>query len=487
MIKQPLDSPFDFCSDYHGLQRKYNSFLPLFYSQSLIEMDHAIEKTLRENQVDEIDESDDEVAEENERLRQIMAKYPKKEQAEERAGCISSNGTLPLEPLADIVTLPIIFDHSAKSSPNTCALGENCNLCLFPKVQAVDPPDTTTKRNFREVEFDPMDFYSTEEQTRGNGRRNRSREIASQRAASVLLLKEIRHTLQFISAYNAGINENYQLSSNEKKGSRPLEPLEVMHQDDPSKKNANRHTPTKHRLPNCHSKNDLQGHSPAHQEFNLAKLSISGIGEEFDALRKKGFLPYASPLGCSTITDLQDAILTSVEEEPEGEWDNDDVEEQKAYVRVLRTYSGKADQERIERRQHEEERELQLRALHYRNRGKKLSAEEMELSSIESRPIVFCLPSEQSLCNFGNSCLICKGDVIQCPDMRPNVIFHPSFKRMDDTFFEADLETGARRSRTKERFLQRELTVETLKQLYHRITFIKQYNNGWIVTERRRK
>ncbi len=446
-------------------------------------MNDAIASTLQKNQIDQTIESDEEVEEENEILRRVMSRYQEKAETEKALKQISKKQTISVKPINDLITRPIIFDGNWKQPLQDCNLGVNCDICIPDKLLS-HPRKGKNHGSFREVEFDPMEFSTSDEHACSNGRGNRSRQIAAQRAASVLLLSEIRHRLNFISTYNQAFNNDCEMSKHEISGSQGMEKSPT---GEPSKKKTNREASGKPSVRKSQTYKEMQRQLPVHNNSSLARLPYEKISEDFQVMMQKNFVPLTSHPQILTISALQESILAAIEEQPECEWEEGDLEEHKTYLRAIRTYSGKADQERIEKRQHDEERELQLRELHYKNRGRKASAEEMELLNMESRPIIFGSSCEKNSCKLGNSCTICRGGCAQMLEPDTGVILHPAYKRVEGMFLDSDFKTDARRSRTRERFQQRELAVESLKRLHHRISFIQQYNNGWMITEKRRK
>lgn len=331
------------------------------------------------------------------------------------------------------------------------------------------------------MEFDPTDFSALDETTGKSGIRRRSREIGLQRAASLLLLSEIRHTLQFISKYNEGFNQRHTFSyvdpNLEEKSMNPK----------PSKRSPSDITGKSSGKKTNEIRQDMMMHSPGYTMVQMETLSHARIAQDFQHVKQNGLRQCSSSNLEMSISSLQKSILETIEEQPPHEWDEDDTEEHKCYGRAVRTYNGKADQERIERREHEEQRELQLRELHYKNRGKKRSAEELELLNLESRPIVFASSEidKSFRCRFGPTCMVCEGVYEDHSDQRSEAIVLPPFKRLDDDFFDEDVQTGIRRSRTMVRSMQREVAVEKLTILHHRSCFVARYNDGWINTERR--
>ena len=215
---------------------------------------------------------------------------------------------------------------------------------------------------------------------------------------------------------------------------------------------------------------------------STVQLSHLNLVHEFRRLkqRKVIFLPQLP-----TLSLVQDRINAAIDALPVRAHDVEIVKEQKAFIRAIRTYNGRADQERIEKRNHEMERMLQLRQLEYQHRGKKPSAEEVEFFDFVQRPAMYALPLRTRKCRLGKSCNICANQQAYSTTQR-EVILHPSVKRVDASCDGECVELGTRRSRTHERSLQQELLGDALTSLQHRINFIERYNQGWIVTNKRK-
>jgi hypothetical protein len=462
-------------------------------------MSSALEDTLRANHFEETAESDEEVVAENEELVRRISKYSQKARTEKTLNRPPGQKYTLDETASRLILHPIVFDQLGKGPVQDGCQNADCNLCSA-KSEAVFPHRSENQGIFREVEFDPLDL-GTENESNKNGRRSRSKEIVAQRKASLLMLNELRHTFDFISSYNKGF------------GTKPSQPSlgETGPQDNgagsfdrssndecfdegpsPTQKKIHEHSQeSKSELGLDDAQRATEGHtrSPEQTRPSLIPLSHLNLVNEFLALKRKQIIPLFSPPQISTLCELQESVNAMVDEQPVGTTthDEDILNEQKTFIRAMRTYSGKADQERIEKTKHEEERTLQLRELEYRNRGKKLSAEEVEFVNFENRPALFFdSPSETKKCRLGVSCNICANHEDSSASIQPDVVFHPTVKRVDDSYFGECAEPGTRRSRTQERSIQRELAVDTLMSLQHRINFVEQYNQGWIVTSKRR-
>jgi len=471
-------------SDYTGFQRRYDSFLPLKFSQSLIDMRNSIEKTLRENHFRENEESDEEVSAEKERLSCVMSKYTEQVKREQKLKQRTTESFGEKEPA--MVLRPLLFEQNLQAPVGGCRQ-DNCSLC-YPKIKAGKLHSRPRRGHFRELEFDLLAPELEKGDISGvnTARRSRSKEISAQRKTSLLMLNELRYKLDFISQYNKGLRPKSQ-DANEKRvreGSvaappRGTTPNETKSSGDKSK------TPkivvVADRREEKYNSN-VSGHNPV-------QLPCSAILKEFENLKVRNVVPITSLSRKYTPSAVKECITKALQSLPvSGVADEEVMEEQKAFQRAIRTYGSKADQERIEKREHEEERVLQLRELEYERRGKKLSSEEVELVKFESRPATFVPPAAgNSVCRFGPSCSICEHDPEGNPDARATLIFHPSYRRVDNDYLKLDPDQTIRRSRTKERYLQKEEAREELKLLQQRLDFVEQYNNGFLETKGRRK
>jgi hypothetical protein len=481
-------------SDYHGFERKY-AFLPLRWDKSLGVMSNAVEDILRANHFEERAESDEEVVDENKELERQISRYSQKAKTETNSYRPPSQQYVTDESASCLISRPIVFDHHIKGPIKDRCPNVDCSLCSA-KSEATGLHRSENQGTFREVEFDPLDL-GTDKESNENGRRSsRSKEIVTRRKASLLMLNELRHTFQFISNYNKGFGTKpSQPSSGETEPeANGSDSFDQSSQDEcsdqgPSPKRKKPHEQSQE----LESKLDVddthlatEGQSTEETKPSLAQLPHLSLIDEFLALKRRKIIPLFSHAQLSTVCDLQESVNAAVNEQPVDTRDEDMLHEQKAFIRALRTYSGKADQERIEKTKHEEERILQFRELEYRNRGKKPSAEEAEFVNLENRPALFNSLPETQKCKVGESCNICAYHQDSTARIEPGVIFHPTVKRVDDNYFTESAEPGARRSRTLERSLQRELAIDTLVSLQHRINFVGQYNQGWIVTNKRR-
>lgn len=475
-------------SDYTGFQRKYDSFLPLKYSQTLDEMSKSIENTLKEHNFQEFDESDDEILAENLQLSRIMSNYTVHAELERSRKHASTQVNRAVDSESELITRPILFGVDSKASPKACP-SVKCPLC-YPGVHVEANHSPTKNAGFREVEFDMLHFDEKEGKSGHDkkARWNRSKEIAAQRKTSLLMLNDLRHKFEFVSQYNRGLGP---------KSAGPGTPVGVAGESSLTSPGNEIH-PNEAIAVGGQSKkkrsDDASTSLPVRGDLTLpgtslpVQLSYDGILEEFQVLTRRKIMKIASLQGNVTPDAVKECISEILHENPFTEVDDEVQEEHKTYQRAIRTYSGKADQERIEKREHEEERALQLRELEYKSRGKKPSAEEVELASFECRPMLFFPPKGRtSVCKFGKSCTICDNDSEVCANGGASVIFHPSYKKVDHNYFVANPESTSRPSRTLERSCQKEQAMEDLKMLQQRLEFVEQYNTGFLVAKGRRK
>jgi hypothetical protein len=201
----------------------------------------------------------------------------------------------------------------------------------------------------------------------------------------------------------------------------------------------------------------------------------------------------------STITDATQeigALLNKPSADVEAFLADEDIAlEEKALTRGIRTYSRKADQEKLEKKEFAEKQEQLLRKKEYStaNRKRKESPELMEWKMVDSRTLCFAasrrrLEKKHEPCPFGASCLICAPLLHSELPYEQRKIFNPSFRRVDneEAFIrereaqDFENESGRRIKRTGQRDSQRTASKLKLSELSHTFEFITKYNNGMI-------
>jgi hypothetical protein len=180
--------------------------------------------------------------------------------------------------------------------------------------------------------------------------------------------------------------------------------------------------------------------------------------------------------------------------------------ERKKQTRIVKEYQRKSDQERIEKKEHEEERILKVREYEYMNRAQKASPEELEFDRLELRSFHFVThrgenSASRRVCKFGENCSLCgpvdensRAVPVSESSHQTAAIYNPRFRRVDsDDIDDSEGEDQGsakkvcRRSRTAELNSQRKVSAKKLKEMYNTLEFIEKYNTGLIITTGKRK
>lgn len=429
-------------------------------------MKQSVEETLHQNRFDDSEESDEEVQMEKKRLNEIISAYPQRTQKEKATKRRRAKPKEPIEKASSTLMLPVLYERDSKINiESRCSRG--CSICS-PTIHS--GYCQTRKRPFREIEFDLLKTNQDDERGGTKARRSRSQQISAQRKTSLLMLNELRHKLMFIANYNEGIGAGKDgLESAASSSASPGGIGGSFHQS-----NKNGSGPAVTDL--CSRENTLRAWS------NLPQISYSTILEEFRNLQRKTKISCDGVSQTGLSSAVKACIISTMQKKDMPLVDEEVADEVKTYQRAIRSYNGKADQERIEKREHEEDRMLQIREFEYRSRGKKFTAEEIELSNFESRPVIFAPLSESDDgCKFGNECSICGNGKQQGNVGQASLIFHPSYSLVSDKCSEEDDDEVAQGNGYLES------PFEDLKILQKRLEFVGQYNAGLIVTNSRRR
>jgi hypothetical protein len=187
-------------------------------------------------------------------------------------------------------------------------------------------------------------------------------------------------------------------------------------------------------------------------------------------------------------------FLNSVDEYRDEAPSDDDLAEQRKYQKAVRSYGGKADQERIEKLKHEDERAQGL--IMHRSRARKPSRVDLDVEALETRALVFMTMSTTAneSCPFGSSCAVCsphEESVLRRKAPEDVTILHPSLRRIEDEVLhrcdEIPLEKeDIRRNRSRDEAAKCDIENESLCHLHRRLDFVELYNSGWIASSSRR-
>lgn len=547
-------------SDYHGLQRKYESaFIPLMFNTSLCGTQEAIDETLKKMKFGEGDDSDEEVACETKNYRKIIAGYAlkaKHERAERKARAKKlssqkqdSQETEEAEKMSrnteynDFVTRPFRFVVNDRGGTEVCNAGTECLLCGKREEHTATSSLLLNNHRINPIDSENIEFWQ-EENNKNARRKSRTAEVKSQKAISLMMLSELRHTLTFIQEYNKGkkkdeeaipqeeehllgsakatgptiqtstkislrsgaTTQNQKTLKSESK-SQPLKPMATRSEKFPSSSSLT----IIDELPNSNIEDSKDATIPEKQTLlqpSWVKLTHIGLLSDYEGVQRK--YPSFYPLPTQGTTEsLKESIKTIVDGDG-GDCSSDEEAklERKAHFRIAKMYQQKADQERIEKREHEEDRILKVREYEYLNRTKKTSPEEIEYKQLDWQSFQFVAYNEENKadrwrCKFGENCSLCgpfneKYDSVAISEnkFQSTAVYHPRFRKVDlDDVVEDDVVDNEsenavnrrRRNRTAELHSQRKASAKKLNEMYHTLDFIEKYNSGLIFTPGKRK
>jgi hypothetical protein len=245
----------------------------------------------------------------------------------------------------------------------------------------------------------------------------------------------------------------------------------------------------------------------------LAKMDPQVLVRSYQRLRTNsgGILPPLEPR--DTLPSLRNNLTQYLADLDalEGEDDaNDDIvkEEHRAYIRSIRSYTNKADQERIEKLEekerhhhHEQRRDREYSMYGSGKQRKAAAAPVIELDQFQERSIQFVGNSEfrnaskQKCPHPSGDCLICgklKKQAVAVATAKPDILF-PSFvfvgeddydnrKKTDDGNASKEEENGGSSRRKSKRDVGVRTKVSSLElhQMLHDLDFVETYNQGLI-------
>eukprot|EP00934_Nitzschia_sp_Nitz4_P001349 Nitzschia sp. Nitz4//scaffold22_size323478//122602//125117//NITZ4_000524-RA/size323478-processed-gene-0.457-mRNA-1//-1//CDS//3329542986//1349//frame0 len=472
-------------SDYHGLQREHDStFLPLVYHKSLDVLHQTIDSTLTKAGFGG-DESDEEIEEENKRYDKVVSNY-KKHFSSDNVKRAHSKPVMNVDDLPPVdVNRKVVFGRDLDKEPSAA----------FPSPK--DEQGDLLTPSFRELEESPLDIGT--DSAGGSSKKRVSRrnmELIVQRKASMYALSKLRHSLGFIAQYNKGLEDTSEVQEQEQN----LEDEERLEEkfdssDIPEVDPATKHA--KARDQKKEAKPPYVYTVPETVDPTSFQLPHQGLVDEYLHLyRKRQFGNAIQPLANDSLEGLRAALDSTLSNFPNVFESEDFFQERRAWIRIVRGYNNKADQERIEKTEHEEKRTLKLREFAYQhpvNRNIKQAWKEVE--RFEFQPIDFSATSRVSrttsgnTCALGAECLICTAKPGANPhSTADDTILRPAFRVIPDEEAEDSLgqEDGPRLSRTKERALLREKIGDELHVIAKQVAFVEKYNAGWMETKKQK-
>jgi hypothetical protein len=482
-------------SDYHGFSRKYEHFYPL-KGKSLSEVQEEITTTIVHRSPEVEDDADEEIQEEEEAFliaTQAVEKRAKKERR--RKETKSTVGDVWMSRSLD---LPVMFSKTNEHVDGDACKGYECKVCETRSKFEVDEFSLNAPATFKYFDKEDEDVIDEgiddDEEGKGRRRKSRTAQIAVQKKASLMVMQEMLNTLHFIHGYNSGFKK----ATEDSLGTVDEATQKFVEKDEGGE---SRSTLQKRRaIRVCQSADGPREESNVMEKFEpvFEPLTHLHLMDNYAEIKAKNRFFYALNVS-STITDATQeigALLNKPSADVEAFLADEDIAlEEKALTRGIRTYSRKADQEKLEKKEFAEKQEQLLRKKEYStaNRKRKESPELMEWKMVDSRTLCFAasrrrLEKKHEPCPFGASCLICAPLLHSELPYEQRKIFNPSFRRVDneEAFIrereaqDFENESGRRIKRTGQRDSQRTASKLKLSELSHTFEFITKYNNGMI-------
>lgn len=396
-------------------------------------------------------------------------------------------------------SMPIMFGSGLGFEEEKCDTLTGCKLRASSARLCEENCCPVPASEYKYIEEEDVVIHYDDHDGDNGKRMSRSAQIASQKKTSYMMLKELLNTLSFIEKYNAGFKPEIAEGSDDNDDTQPQQHGEkevFLSGEDISEFDVNdsRYPPKKKRAPN---KSKAGNHPEQTTEPKWAALTHKHHFHSYDDLQMKNAFYFSLKKRGKTIASAQKVIKAILDDDDtlDGFFlDDEIVLEEKEYSRALRSYRGKSDQERIEKKDHEEKRKLEIREFeYYRTRGKKkLPPMEIETKIIPKRHLNFIrgdegLPHDLEPCPFGIDCLIC-APILQSTSgslekgVREEEIFNPIFRRVDEeTYLPVDSAPMQKRmSRREENCSQKTASALKLAELYNTLAFIEEYNKGLI-------
>lgn len=495
-------------SDYHGYKRRYEHFAPLQFG-AIEDIQSQVGKTLVENKYGIDEESDEEDIQDNKDYERAIQQYEslaEKERSLKTKSKIHWKFSDPQKPKNDNMgDMMVLFSPPEVSNLFGSPTAKATTTKYFTETLYFDESSTLQPEiNFRIFDEDCILFNADEDS--GNNkhkRKSRSAQILLQKKTSIRILSEMLHTLDFIEKYNRTSRELQDMEEVKKQVVKE-DANDISNDEDPSDnkcyqrkmnfKQSSREVQVGRRTSLANNKLPIKAKPP------VVTLTTVSLLQAYKVLRKR-FSSFYLLRGKGNIDAIKREIQSILNKDSlldEFFRDNDIITEEKNIARCIRRYSSKADQEKIEKRNFEEQQKLRQHEFeYYRLRRKKKSAQEIEWKVMSSRPIYYVrngasLLTRTGICNFKPNCTICKPMLdSKCCD---NTIFFPKFRREeDDKYISPCTERDDGQSEIRSSNFVHPSKVQKLAsslellELYHTLDFIENYNNGLIVSGKRRK
>ena len=472
-----------------------------------------IGRTLIESNDRKDEESDEEVIQDDKDYEQAIQHYKilaEKERSRETKSKIHRNLGVPQKPKKDNLDDMLVMFSSPEvddkfAPPVAKATTKKCNI-----MKALDIDESSTFQppiNFRFFDDEDDVLLNADEDKRKTTRKRKSRsaQIACQKKTSLWILNEMLHTIDFIDKYNRK-SKGVQGVTQEVIKDVKKEDIDGIGQDDSPivNKNGKRKMSAKMLKMKVQCGQGIPlaiNKVPIKVKPEIVTLSAVSLLKSYKALRKRFslFHPLHEKGDIKAIKEEIQSILDKDSLLDEFSTDNEITTEEKNLSRCIRGYSSKADQEKIEKRNFEEQQKLRQHEFEYyqRLRKKKRSPQEIEWKEMSSRPIFYLMDGAPLLtrtdaCSFKENCTICDPTL---DDKRcDSTIFFPRFRRIQNDVYipsgnEPDHGTEGNVNSNFAPPSKGQKLASSLKllELYHTLDFIENYNNGMIVSQKRRK
>mmetsp|Transcript_58197 Transcript_58197/g.65062 ORF Transcript_58197/g.65062 Transcript_58197/m.65062 type:complete len:919 (+) Transcript_58197:954-3710(+) len=482
-------------SDYHGYKRKYDHYFPL-QNGSIDNIRGQIERTLIAHKVVNGEESDEEVVQEDTEYDKVVQLYGiLAEQERSRRKKSKINSTQGLKEIRQ-GKIPVMFQSSKDDL--------TAEKWKPPTIFDVDESSLHPPINFKFFdEEDDVLVNATEDKTNNGKRKSRSAQIASQKKTSILVLSEMLHSLDFIDEYNSKLKkEEDENNEEEKEGEEENVMKEVANNernnDGNSTKKCKGEASVKKsgrtgRGVGCGTRRSTKTKkSPIEFRPSYVHLTGSTLLADYNELQNKNpyFYPLKEKWGIESTKETIECILGKSNAIKDFSRNEETIAEEKTLGRIIRGYSRKADQEKIEKRNFEEKQEIQQQEFEYyrkRKRNKK-SPGEIEWKEIQSRPFRYeLIEKDIEACKFVPNCPICAPILHDESSTDSKIIFFPGFERID--YIPVNGEGTIDTSHYTSHSLEEQELFSTLKlsELCHSVGFIQRYNNGMIVSSQKRR
>ncbi|KAL3931176.1 MAG: hypothetical protein SGBAC_011429 [Bacillariaceae sp.] len=454
-------------SDYHGYQRQHHSFVPLKYNSSVSETRASLENTLSEFRSTSSTVVREDADSDQEDYDMAILSYSAFQDRERKHRSLSTLHT-------DITGKEMKFDEDFEN-----------RLFHFTSATLVDskkrrhecrgPNNWIPTPDFKSIETDPLTFW------RGNQnsakRPRRTTELNKLKKVSAMMLSEMYHTLRFIEDYNEGLSNQLDIGTVVYPGKCVAHLDDRMYQQTRTSGVAKPSESKKRFVKTFDSEEQslVKSVNESPLKTMVMKKNYEDLHKQFTSLRH---VPEASKFEA-----LRSSIKTAIDKERVRIYSDEEiVKEEKSRTRIARGYKRKADQEKIEKKHHEDDRLLLLREFEYANRNKKASAAEVEMERFETRPIQMVGQSSDErkteCCQIDASCSLCKpADLPKLPapsdDIEVKIIHNPTFRRVDLDSVQDEYTESLRADNGDD-------SLRSLMEMQHTLAFVEKYNKGMI-------